>query len=43
VYGPEVRWHGQWPYEAYSGRRLVREEFFLVPVQLNQWDRQCHT
>ena len=33
VYGPEVRWHGQWPYEAYSGRRLVREEFFQRPGQ----------
>lgn len=33
VYGPEVCWQGNWPFDAYSGRRLVREEFFQAPGQ----------
>lgn len=33
VYGPEVCWQGNWPFDAYSGRRLVREELFQAPGQ----------
>ena len=33
VYGPEVRWQGNWPFDAYSGRRLAREELLQAPGQ----------
>lgn len=33
VYGPVVCWHGHWPFDAYSGRRLAMEEFFQAPGQ----------
>lgn len=33
MYGPEVRWQGQWPFDAYSGRPLAREELFQAPGQ----------
>ena len=33
VYGPVACWQGNWPFEAYSGRRLVREELFQAPGQ----------
>jgi hypothetical protein len=33
VYGSEARWQGQWPFDAYSGRRLAREELLQAPGQ----------
>ena len=31
ILGPEIIWEGQWPREAYSGRRLERAELFQPP------------
>src|SRR5580658_6258397 len=32
IFGPDVRWDGQWPYEAYSGRKLEAAELWSAPA-----------
>jgi hypothetical protein len=38
VYGPEARWQGNWPFDAYSGRRLDAGEWRQAPGQRLTFD-----
>lgn len=38
VYGPEIRWQGNWPFDAHSGRRLAWAELYQAPGQRIRMD-----